>query len=139
MARLCHRWPGRRRGPQGSCSDTELLGKIEVVAAGSLFNGEGDRKVGARLRANGVLRTAARVRRIMLENSLHALQRPVETKEHPHEAAIMTDSMGQRWGTNKTLTATTGEGHAFVFIAVVHCPGELVDTHASSTVPLYTP
>lgn len=73
----------------------------------------------------------------MLENSLHALQRPVETKEHPHEAAIMTDSMGQRWGTNKTLTATTGEGHAFVFIAVVHCPGELVDTHASSTVPLY--
>lgn len=51
---------------------------------------------------------------------------------------LMTDSMGQRWGTNKTLTATTGEGHAFVFIAVVHCPGELVDTHASSTVPLYT-
>jgi hypothetical protein len=32
-----------------------------------------------------------------------------------------------------TQTVTTGEGRAYVFIAVDHCSGELVETHASSS------
>jgi hypothetical protein len=33
--------PARRRGPQGACSDAELLAKIEAVIEASPFNGEG--------------------------------------------------------------------------------------------------
>jgi len=62
--------PLRRRGPQGACSDAELLAKIEAVIEASPFNGEGYRKVWARLRADGVRTAARRVQRIMRENSL---------------------------------------------------------------------
>ena len=62
MARVCDVWgvsratvyrqraPGnaanaagapRRRGPQGACSDTELLGHIDAVIEASPFSGEG--------------------------------------------------------------------------------------------------
>jgi hypothetical protein len=39
----------------------------------------------------------------------------------------------QMWGTDMTQTVTTGEGRAYVFIAVDHCSGEMVGTHASSS------
>jgi len=61
--------PARRRGPEGACSDAELLAKIEAVIEASPFNGEGYRKVWARLREGGVRTAARRVRRIMRENS----------------------------------------------------------------------
>ena len=125
--------PLRRRGPQGACSDAELLAKIEAVIEASPFNGEGYRKVWARLRADGVRTAARRVRRIMRENSLLAPQRPVDREEHPHDGTIMTDRVDQMWGTDMTQTVTTGEGRAYVFIAVDHCSGELVGTHASSS------
>ena len=83
--------PARRRGPQGACSDAELLTRIEAVIEASPFNGEGYRKVWARLRAHGVRTAARRVRRIMRENSLLAPQRPVDREEHPHDGTIMTD------------------------------------------------
>ena len=95
--------PARRRGPQGACSDDELLSRIEAVIEASPFNGEGYRKVWARLRAHGVRTAARRVRRIMRENSLLAPQRPVDREEHPHDGTIMT-----------------GEGRANVFIAGRH-------------------
>lgn len=47
----------RRRGPEGACSDSELLGHIEAVIEASPFSGEGYRKIWARLRHRGV-RTA---------------------------------------------------------------------------------
>ena len=57
--------PPKRRGPQGACSDAELLGHIEAVIAASPFSGEGSRKVWARLRIMGVLTAARRVRRVI--------------------------------------------------------------------------
>ena len=45
----------------------------------------------------------------------------------------MTDRVDQMWGTDMTQTVTTGEGRAYVFVAVDHCSGELVGTHASSS------
>jgi len=125
--------PARRRGPKGACSDAELLARIEAVIAASPFNGEGYRKVWARLRADGVRSAMRRVRRIMRENHLLAPQRPVDREEHPHDGTIMTDRVDQMWGTDMTQTVTTGEGRAYVFIAVDHCSGELVGTHASSS------
>jgi putative transposase len=38
------------------------------------------------------------------------------------------------WGTDMTQTMTTAEGRAYVFVAVDHCSGEFVGTHAASSV-----
>jgi transposase InsO family protein len=86
-----------------------------------------------------------RVRRIMKANSLLAPQRPVDREEHPHDGTIVTDRVDQVWdepacatgssrpANDMTQTITTREGRAYVFIAVDHCSGELVGTHASSS------
>jgi transposase InsO family protein len=51
---------------------------------------------------------------------------------HPHDGTIMTDQVDHVWGTDKTETVTTDEGRACVFIAVDHCSGEFIGTHAAS-------
>ena len=125
--------PHAGAAPQGACGDEELLTKIQAVIAASPFNGEGYRKVWARLRIQGVRTAARRVRRVMKENRLLAPQRPADREEHPHDGTIVTDRVDQVWGTDMTQTVTTGEGRAYVFIAIDHCSGELVGTHASSS------
>lgn len=35
------------------------------------------------------------------------------------------------WGTDMTQAVTTGQGRAYVFIAIDHCSGEYVGAHAS--------
>ena len=125
--------PPRRRGPEGACSDSALLEHIRAVIEASPFSGEGYRKVWARLRAQGVCTAARRARRIMKEHNLLAPQRPVQRDAHPHDGKIVTERVDQVWGTDMTQTITTGEGRAYVFIAVDHCSGELIGTHASSS------
>lgn len=125
--------PAKRRGPQGACSDAELLSHIEAVIAASPFSGEGYRKVWARLRAKGVRTAARRVRRVMNENNLLAPQRPVQHDTHPHDGTIVTEKVDEVWGTDMTQTVTTQEGRAYVFVVVDHCSGELIGTHASSS------
>lgn len=125
--------PPRRRGPEGACSDSALLEHIHAIIEASPFSGEGYRKVWARLRAQGVRTAARRARRIMKENNLLAPQRPVQRDAHPHDGTIVTERVDQVWGTDMTQTVTTGEGRAYVFIAVDHCSGEFVGTHASSS------
>jgi putative transposase len=125
--------PPKRRGPSGACSDAELLTHIQAVIAASPFSGEGYRKIWARLRAQGVRTAARRVRRVMKENDLLAPQRPVQRDAHPHDGTIVTDRVDEVWGTDMTQTVTTQEGRAYVFIAVDHCSGEFIGTHASSS------
>ena len=124
--------PPGRRGPQGAGSDDELLESIRAVIAASPFTGEGYRKVWARLRVQGVRTAARRVRRIMKDNALLAPQRPTQRLDHPHDGTIVTGKVDEVWGTDMTQTVTTGEGRAYVFIAVDHCSGEFVGTHAAS-------
>ena len=69
----------------------------------------------------------------MKENGLLAPQRPVRRDAHPHDGTIVTDKVDQVWGTDMTQTVTIGEGRAYVFIAVDHCSGEFIGTHASSS------
>lgn len=125
--------PPKRRGPQGACSDAELLGHIEAVIAASPFSGEGYRKVWARLRIMGVLTAARRVRRVMKENNLLAPQRPVQRDAHPHDGTIVTAKVDEVWGTDMTQTITTQQGRAYVFVVVDHCSGEFIATHAASS------
>ena len=125
--------PPRRRGPEGACSDSALLEHIEAIIEASPFSGEGYRKIWARLRHRGVCTAPRRVRRVMKENNLLAPQRPVQRDAHPHDGTIVTERVDQVWGTDMTQTVTIGEGRAYVFIAVDHCSGEFVGTHASSS------
>lgn len=122
-----------RRGPEGACSDETLLQHISAIIEASPFSGEGYRKIWARLRAKGVRTAPRRVRRIMKENNLLAPQRPVQRDAHPHDGTIVTERVDQVWGTDMTQTVTTTEGRAYVFIAVDHCSGEFIGTHASSS------
>ena len=52
---------------------------------------------------------------------------------HPHDGTIVTARVDEVWGTDMTQTVTAAEGRAYVFIAVDHCSGEFVGTHASSS------
>lgn len=83
--------PPKRRGPQGACSDAELLLLIRAVIDASPFSGEGYRKVWARLRHNGVRTAARRVRRVMKANGLLAPHRPIQRAAHQHDGKIVTD------------------------------------------------
>ena len=69
----------------------------------------------------------------MKAHDLVAPQRPVQQDAHPQDGTIVTDRVDEVWGTDMTQTVTTGEGRAFVFIAVDHCSGEFIGTHASSS------
>jgi hypothetical protein len=62
----------RRRGPIGACGDQDLLVHINAEIETSPFQGEGYRKIWARLRFNGVRTAARRVRRVMKANGLLA-------------------------------------------------------------------
>ena len=64
-----------RRGPQGPCSDEELVQHIRTVLAESPFHGEGYRKVWAKLCFKGIRTSKERTRRVMRKNSLLAPQR----------------------------------------------------------------
>ena len=125
--------PPRRRGPLGARSDADLLTAIRAVIEASPFLGEGYRKVWARLRFQGIPPAARRVRRLMKAHGLLAPHRPAPRLAHPHDGTIVTERVDEVWGTDMTQTVTTAEGRAYVFIAVDHCSGELVGTHASSS------
>jgi putative transposase len=123
--------PPRRRGPLGARGDAELLEAIRAVIEASPFQGEGYRKIWARLRSNGIRTAPRRVRRIMKEHGLLAPHRAQPRCGHPHDGTIVTDRVDEVWGTDMTQTVTTAEGRAYVFIAVDHCSGEFVGTHAA--------
>jgi len=124
--------PPGRRGPEGACSDADLLEAIREVIEASPFTGEGYRKVWARLRFRGLRTAARRVRRIMKAHDLLAPHRAAPRAAHPHDGTIVTERVDEAWGTDMTQTLTTTEGRAYVFVAVDHCSGEFVGTHAAS-------
>ena len=123
--------PSLRRGPVGACADQDLLVHIKAEIQASPFQGEGYRKIWARLRYKGVRTAARRVRRVMKDNGLLAPHRPPVRPEHLHDGTIVTERVDEVWGTDMTQTVTTDQGRAYVFIAVDHCSGELIGTHAS--------
>ena len=63
--------PAKRRGPKPSISDEALLVAIEADLEASPWEGEGHRKVWARLRVcRGIRVSRKRVLRVMRENNL---------------------------------------------------------------------
>jgi putative transposase len=121
----------RRPGPVGACPDAELVEHIRRHITGSGFYGEGYRKIWARLRVAGVRASPRRVRRVMGEQGLLATHRPAPAQTKAHDGTIVTDRVNEMWGTDMTQTITTGEGRAYVFVAVEHANSEVVGIHAA--------
>src|SRR3954454_17326998 len=120
-----------RRGPVGACSDAELLEHIRAQVLGSRLHGDGYRKIWARLRHASIRTAARRGRRLMGQHGLLAPHRVGRSEQRAHDGTITTTAVDVMWGTDMTETVTVKEGRAQVFVAVDHCSGECVGSHAA--------
>jgi transposase InsO family protein len=120
-----------RRGPLGACSDAALLEPIRAEILGSRLHGEGYRKIWARLRHAGIRTSARRVRRLMRQHGLLAPHRVGRPEPRAHDGTITTTAVDLMWGTDMTETVTLRDGRARVFVAVDHCSGACVGSHAA--------
>lgn len=122
--------PAQKRGPKTVLSDTELLDKIRADLARSPFQGEGHRKVWARLRVmDGVRVSRKRILRIMRENRLLSPYRCRKATGDKHTGTIVTAAPNVMWGTDGTRILTVDDGYVWLFSAVEHWSAECVGWH----------
>ena len=93
------------------------MGHIRRVLEASPFHGEGDRKVWAKRRVEGMRTSQERVRRLMRAHDLQAPHRGGQAHgPTAHDGTITTETPDVMWGTDMTATVTVGEGAACVFV-----------------------
>lgn len=123
-----------KRGPKVTLTDDALLVLIRADLAASPFQGEGHRKVWARLKIQKGVRTARkRVLRIMRENTLLSPHRNRRGASIVHDGTIVTDAPGIMWGTDGTRVFTVENGWCWIFVAVEHWNAECVGWHVCKT------
>lgn len=122
-----------RRGPKPRWSDEQLLAAIQGHIAASPFHGEGYRKLWARLRADGLRTSPARVLRLMRDASLLSPARMPKAPARAHVGTITTPAPNLMWGTDMTLTVTLEDGQVSVFASIDHCNSECVGIHAAKS------
>ena len=111
-------------------SDVELREKIQADLARTPFQGEGHRKVWARLRVLDKIRVSRkRVLRIMRENQLLSPYRCRKATGDQHTGTIITQAPNVRWGTDGTRILTVDDGYVWLFTAVEHWNTECVGWH----------
>ena len=121
--------PGKR-GPKTALSDAELLELIRADLTASPFQGEGHRKVWARLRVrDGVKVGRRRVLRLMRENNLLSPYRGRRGNPRLHEGEIITQAPNLMWGTDGAKVFTVEEGWGWLFVAVEHWNAECMGWH----------
>lgn len=128
--------PGRpepaRRGPKPLVPDDELLRLIRQDLISSPFQGEGHRKVWARLRIGQGIRVARkRVLRLMRENNLLSPRRSRRADPNPHDRSISTEAPNIMWGTDGARIFTVDDGWTWIFVAVEHWNAECVGWHVT--------
>ena len=122
--------PPGKRGPKTAFSDDQLLELIRADLAASPFQGEGHRKVWARLRVrDGVKVGRRRVLRLMRENTLLSPHRGRRGHPNPHEGEIITQGPNRMWGTDGAKVFTVEEGWGWLFVAVEHWNAECMGWH----------
>ena len=105
--------PAKRRGPKPAISDQALLVAIEADLEASPWEGEGYRKVWARLRVCRDIRVARkRVLRLMRENNLLSPHRCRRRGGNPHDGEIITHAPNLMWGTDGVRVFTVDDGWA---------------------------
>ncbi len=123
--------PGKR-GPTPAVSDVDLLELIRSDLKTSPFQGEGHRKVWARLRiGKGVRVSRKRVLRLMRENNLLSPHRGRQGQPQVHDGTIITEAPNLMWGTDGAKVFTVDEGWVWVFSAVEHWNAECVGWHVT--------
>ena len=103
--------PAKRRGPKPAISDQALLVAIEADLEASPWEGEGYRKVWARLRVCRDIRVARkRVLRLMRENNLLSPHRCRRRGGNPHDGEIITHApnLMRAFGCSRWTTAGAG-------------------------------
>lgn len=119
-----------KRGPKTPLSDEELLVEIRADLDASPFQGEGHRKVRARLKVlKGICVSNKRVLRLMRENRLLSPYRGRIGQPLEHDGTIVTDAPNVMWGTDGTRILTLDEGWVWLFAAVEHWNAECVGWH----------
>ncbi len=122
--------PPARRGPKPKVSDEKLLEAIQVDLKRSPFQGEGHRKVHARLRILDGIRVARkRVLRVMREHGLLSPHRGRQGEAKVHDGKIVTLSPNVMWGTDGVRVFTVDDGWVWIFAAVEHWNAECVGWH----------
>ena len=117
-------------GPKTPLSDEELLVEIRTDLEASPFQGEGHRKVRARLKVLRDIRVSnKRVLRLMRENRLLSPYRGRIGQPLEHDGTIVTDAPNVMWGTDGTRILTLDEGWVWLFAAVEHWNAECVGWH----------
>ena len=133
--RACLRRPERgdgpgRRGPTPALSDAQLLAAIRSDLARSPFQGEGHRKVHARLRILDRIRVSrTRVLRVMRAQGLLSPHRGRQGEMKAHDGTIVTSAPDVMWGTDGVRVFTAEEGWVWTFAAVDHWNAECVGWH----------
>jgi transposase InsO family protein len=124
--------PPARRGPKPAMADDHLLALIRADLAASPFQGEGHRKVWARLRfVQGLCISRKRVLRVMRAHQLLSPRRGRQGTPHLHDGTIITTAPNLVWGTDGAKVYTLDEGWIWVFIAVEHWNAECVGWHVT--------
>lgn len=125
--------PGRR-GPKPAVADADLLAAIRADLAASPFQGEGHRKIWARLRIQKGIRVARkRVLRLMREHHLLSPHRSRQAPPNLHQGTIITDAPNIMWGTDGARVFTVDDGWVWIFAAVEHWNAECVGWHVCKT------
>lgn len=126
--------PARRPGPKPRWTDEELLQFIRRDLERSPFQGEGHRKVWARLKVlDGVRVSRKRLLKIMREHNLLSPYRGRRGNPHLHEGRIITDTPNLMWGTDGTRILTVEDGWVWLFGAVEHWNAECVGWQVSKS------
>ena len=119
-----------RRGPTPALSDAQLLAAIRSDLARSPFQGEGHRKVHARLRIlDGVRVARTRVLRVMRAQGLLSPHRGRQGDPKAHDGTIVTSAPCVLWGTDGVRVFTAQDGWVWTFAAVDHWNAECVGWH----------
>ena len=120
----------RRRGPTPALSDAQLLAAIRSDLARSPFQGEGHRKVHARLRILDNIRVSrTRVLRVMRAQGLLSPHRGRQGEPKRHDGTIVTAAPDVMWGTDGARVLTVDDGWVWTFAAVDHWNAECVGWH----------
>jgi putative transposase len=121
-----------RRGRQSSVSDDELLNAIRKDIDDSPFQGEGHRKIHARLKRSKKLNIGRnRVLKIMKEHKLLSPYRSNQGKMNLHDGRITTDTPNEMWATDAAKVFTLEDGWVWFFGVIEHWNAECLGWHAT--------
>jgi putative transposase len=125
--------PAGRRGPEPPVAEDSLLAAIRADIAASPFQGEGHRKVWARLRYGlGLVVGRNRVLRMMGENQLLSPYRRPPRPANDHTGTILTSAPDRLWGTDASMVQTVEDGRVWVFAALDHFNSEIIGHYVST-------